>query len=691
MRWAKPIAVVVLETLLGCHAGNVGAPGGEGDLVAGSEMLDGVEPEALFDGTQVLEEATPGEDEKTTADGSFYVPDLGLYLCDSKVPCPFGWFCYDEYCVECLDDSHCPSKVCRPNKKCLPLTCSSDADCLPYFCLSGQCVECRSKEDCWPNEECVDNRCEISVPCAIDEDCPDGYRCFNMACVQWGCKPLGPFEDTCPENQFCDLKTHQCLPDVCPPGLGFCFDENSGWVCKPDGSGFLHWDQCPYGKKCIDGHCQEVELPPPICDPTCEGRECGVDGCGALCGVCKEGQACQDGRCVPVPRECFERDGPGCPDCPCEGLVCGQYPQCCQEKWDFWCARECDVRDPSISCPFCAIYLSGGCALRECGVEPCGSFCGGCEAGGTCVNGTCLPKMPLDMGRKCTLDAECTSGLCEPVGPKGELVCTAGCGEAFACPSGWSCIEGRCRVKPDCLGQCRACGFDQCGNPCGPCPQGKVCNISGFCVSPGNGCAATPGVPTCGGCPCQACVCSFMPSCCSVEWSDACALLCRWEQCDPLGLMKEACKKPPNPCAGLECGTVWLDGGLYDCGSCPAGWRCVDHHCVCEPRCEGRVCGPDGCGGYCGGTEGGLPPHPPLVGVFCEDGVWKFRPLACYAGHGPDCFPGPPGWQCMDMDCICDALPLCCEGVPLFWDQSCIEYAIAFCGLNCDAQPWPPQ
>ncbi len=50
---------------------------------------------------------------------------------------------------------------------------------------------------------------------------------------------------------------------------------------------------------CTDGHasdfcvCQRGE-----CVPDCEGRACGADGCGDVCGVCAGGTVCRGGSCA---------------------------------------------------------------------------------------------------------------------------------------------------------------------------------------------------------------------------------------------------------------------------------------------------------------------------------------------------------------------------------------------------------
>jgi len=57
-------------------------------------------------------------------------------------------------------------------------------------------------------------------------------------------------------------------------------------------------------------------------------------------------------------------------------------------------------------------------------------------------------------------------------------------------------------------------------------------NHFGTCTEPDtepgaeDGCEATPAVPGCGNCACQACTCAHDPYCCEVQWDDACVDLC---------------------------------------------------------------------------------------------------------------------------------------------------------------------
>ncbi len=39
--------------------------------------------------------------------------------------------------------------------------------------------------------------------------------------------------------------------------------------------------------------------PPPGCTPSCQGRSCGDDGCGGVCGSCDATSTCTGGSCVP--------------------------------------------------------------------------------------------------------------------------------------------------------------------------------------------------------------------------------------------------------------------------------------------------------------------------------------------------------------------------------------------------------
>jgi len=49
---------------------------------------------------------------------------------------------------------------------------------------------------------------------------------------------------------------------------------------------------------CAGNSTDDVFEPDPNCVPSCEGMECGDDGCGGQCGQCDDGFKCRQGQCV---------------------------------------------------------------------------------------------------------------------------------------------------------------------------------------------------------------------------------------------------------------------------------------------------------------------------------------------------------------------------------------------------------
>ena len=73
------------------------------------------------------------------------------------------------------------------------------------------------------------------------------------------------------------------------------------------------------------------------CQPDCDGKECGLDGCGGICGVCDAAKLCIDGVC-------------GCsPDC--DGKTCG----------DDLCGGSCGP-----DCPEGELCIGGSCGALTC-------------------------------------------------------------------------------------------------------------------------------------------------------------------------------------------------------------------------------------------------------------------------------------------------------------------------------------
>jgi len=179
---------------------------------------------------------------------------------------------------------------------------------------------------------------------------------------------------------------------------------------------------------------------PDICQPNCEGKECGDDGCGGSCGECTEfpNSYCGNVKCL-CTIDCFEKE---CGDDGCGGS-CGQCPQglsCSEDQTECICQPDCTG--------------------KECGDDGCGGSCGECLEGTTCAEGLCVPCVAL-------------GGLIEPEAGEiccGDLVSTEGCGIGTECDS--CCGPSLC----ECYGyyKCLSCGDGACEypyeNPCA-CPQ----------------------------------------------------------------------------------------------------------------------------------------------------------------------------------------------------------------------------
>jgi len=385
-----------------------------------------------------------------------------------------------------------------------------------------------------------------------------------------------------------------------------------------------------------DFNCEEFAFDGGDCEPcvpTCEGKECGDDGCGGDCGACEGGlfcvgyvcsdaydcgdlyaclincdedYNCQDGCIGAAPPEVFEQFNaigicleaagyfdcmPGDDACLAAGMAQCQYEMdtCFSGALDCIGITECMggcVSGDSGCNTVC--YFSGtneaeddydamiDCVIDNCGDDPTAEcwddvLAGACaELGATCGLEPCEP--------------DCTDLVC------GDDGCGGSCGE---CEVGFECAEGACVVcEPMCDGL--ECGDDGCGGICGecgydaactegmcvilpggfgfPCEENADCN-SGWCIDDGQG-AGMCTIPCIGECP-EGFVCDALPppfpSSVSICWP-APPLVCDFVECEGV------C------CAG---GEECIDGVCADpcppCGGgpcCTGGEICVDGACV---------------------------------------------------------------------------------------------------------------
>ena len=458
---------------------------------------------------------------------------------------------------------------------------------------------------------------------------------------------------------------------------------------------------CAKGEVCLDdGTCYK---------PQCQGMECGKDPQGISCGVCDFGFECVEGlfQCLPYPTPCVPGDGPGCEGCACESCVCGKYPNCCTENWDIFCVAACETEcgfdcspcpeNPScgeIECGmFCGVDCGdcpggqtcqgGKCCVpdcsggMQCGPDGCGGSCGDCPGTDVCVSGLCVACQPQCQGKECGSDAcdgscgtcpqgaECKEGLCS-----NDNSCAGNCGGQAPgqcwcddqCKGFGDCCDDFCEACPamcDCTPDCggKECGGDGCGGSCGDCPVTEVCE-DGVCVAcqpqcQGKECGADGCGDVCGNCSkSQACVngtCADDP--CGGITYEGCCKDSTIHYCES-GELKSA------ECQSGTCG--WNPNqSFYDCGQSgeedPSGEHPIDCPDECEPDCEGKACGDDGCEGSCGSCDEGLFCHAFACqegecGEFtwegcCEDNILYYCQEGLILEIDCDTQDGPCGWE----------------------------------------------
>jgi len=507
------------------------------------------------------------------------------------------------------------------------IKCSSEKPCgKNLYCIGGKCVPkaaaeesekdiaCKTSANC-PDpkkQECVKGVCRYSCASA---PCPDGFECLEMGyCERKEIKDDGggaDDDDIFGDDDDNNNNDFQDDDDIQPD------DDDTKEICDPP---------CQEGFVCY----QEV-----CCEPQCEGKKCGDDGCGGNCGECSNPPetfcadanalrkynligSCIDNECdypytdVNCPYGCDAGECKNCvPDC--EGKQCGEDGcggNCgyCNKPPASICTDEANLRKydaegvckeggceysfSPVACPYgCAEgackQCEPVCEGKQCGGDGCGGSCGECDhpPATICIDDTTV--------RSYAAEGTCVSyGVCD-YAPK-DTKCAH------------SCENGACaNCDPDCEG--RECGDDGCGETCGSCPSNYACNVSGKCE-----CRYS----TCEGVCCATGEVCYDGLCCSPD--------CKGKQCGPDGC-GGSCGSCPSgeKCSNNSCVCSYLQCGNSCCG---ANDVCVDGNC-CRPQCENKECGDDGCGGSCGTCASGLSCQSGkcVAPTTCPDGgfLWK--------------------------------------------------------------------
>ncbi len=527
------------------------------------------------------------DDAPTSLDGEVVPEEVGAPPdeVDACVPDCEGKECGHDGCGgpcgECDQEGNwgCVDGLCLCEPACEGKLCGDDG-------CGGECGECHE------NADCVDDSCQCKYAyCAESAGVEEGGGCCDSGQV---CN----LEDMCcwPD---CDGK--ECGEDGCGGSCGECDD---GKLCTEDGACGCEYEGCDgacceEGEGCIDGVC---------CQPDCEGKECGDDGCGQSCGDCLELYACSDeGLCACE----FEF---------CGGACCGEGEVCAE---GLCCLPDCEGKVCGLDS--CGVASCGecndgyDCAVTEDGTECsalCGELCGGFECGSAGTGDECDCGV-CDDGNLCT-DDTCGEDHACVFAPNAEA-----CDDGNLCTGGDVCADGACAgvLLPveelaglDCL-----CADDA---ECLPLEDGDVCNGTLHCDlgSESPVCVVDPDtILDCDdGVECTEDSCDAEDGCEHVAVPDLCddGNECTTEVCIPL--------------AG--CITGKLDDGT-PCGD-GGNWQCVEAECVCLSTCNGAECGEDGCGGVCGECD---------VGCVCAGGM-------CLGSCGP-CEPECDGKACGPDGC----------------------------------------
>ena len=194
-------------------------------------------------------------------------------------------------CGDCIDDKPCTVDSCEDalcTNDYILGCCEQDEDCLmPLDCLVEVCVI--------PEGEEV-GECEAHLAeghCSVPEDC-ETKECHDISCEECLCiwTPIDDCcvdDDECAEPAPCEVST--CVENACVTEPLNCDDGDPASV-----------DSCDQQT----GECVH-------CWPDCEGKECGDDGCGGLCGWCADGFPCTEDKCD-ADQQCTHevRQLPGC-------------------------------------------------------------------------------------------------------------------------------------------------------------------------------------------------------------------------------------------------------------------------------------------------------------------------------------------------------------------------------------------
>jgi hypothetical protein len=127
-------------------------------------------------------------------------------------------------------------------------------------------------------------------------------------------------------------------------------------------------------------------------------------------------------------------------------------------------------------------------------------------------SGDCLQDGDCNDQNICT-DDKCNAGKCQTT--NNAALCTT---DNNPCTEADTCKDGLCQGTPLTCNDNNVCTADSCDLKTGKCAFVGIPWCNGGCYYDDK--------PGCGGCQCEAAVCSDRPSCCSKNWDSLCVQLC---------------------------------------------------------------------------------------------------------------------------------------------------------------------
>ena len=555
----------------------------------------------------------------------------------------------DGLCGECTDEGTvCEQGICKfecvgscEGKECGTDGCGvSCGTCGPdATCVDGLCVGC--EPDC-EGKECGTDGCDATCgECGDNEECVDG-ECIGEECPGSECEEGDTMCADGPAYYECEQAEEPCQDE---------------WVW-----GGTAWS-CPDQHECEDGEC--------ICQPDCEGKECGDDGCDGECGECPEDKPfCVDDLCAETCQpDCVAKEcgGDGC------GGDCGECAEgyvCIEQEEAAACAFDCGPLCADVECGPAGdedLCDCGGCDDEVvCTVDSCeDGTCQhladdeGCNDGNSCTDNACDPvdgctavpnDAPCDDGEECTVGDACSGGECVPgefnaEDPECSCCTEIGCPEDGDLCSGIQVCNSEtcvCELDPDSVvvcpeheNQCKSYACDPNTGECvesdlpagEPCDDGQECTLADECEEG----VCLPGPTDIDNPDCVDCCDIGCP-----EDENACNgnLLCDPNSClcgiDPDTVVE--CEEHENPCMYFQCAPA--TGECVESAK-PGGAQCDDGDaCTLDDQCDGE--------GECVSN-----------GIDCDDGIMCNGPETCDPDNG-ECLPGEPPLIDDGIDCTVD-------------------------------------